>query len=91
MLIPDIENKIKRYKKIRMLYQASRDFSLLTYDTFLEDAKVTWHITAIEKVTVVFDVDWINDSIKLFKFLIPTQVKLFSNDEFDKAKAWISE
>jgi hypothetical protein len=91
VLIPAIMEKIKKYKKIRILYQAGRDFSHLTYDAYLGDAKVTWHITSIEKVAVVSDVHWINDSIKIFKFIIPTSVKLFSNDELDKAKAWVSE
>jgi hypothetical protein len=40
------------------------DFTHLTYNDYLEDAKVTWHINAIEKVAVVSDVDWINDTIK---------------------------
>ena len=63
----------------------------MTYDAYLEDAMVTWHITAIEKVAVVSDVDWINDTIKIFKLVIPIEVKLFSYKELGKAKAWISE
>ena len=31
VLIPEIMEKIEKYKKIRMLYQAGRDFSHLTY------------------------------------------------------------
>ena len=91
VLISAINDKLKKFKKIRILYQTSRDFSHLTYDVYLEDAKVTWHITSIEKVAVVSDVHWINDSIKIFRFIIPISVKLFSNDELDKAKAWVSE
>jgi hypothetical protein len=91
VLIPAITEKIKKHDKIRMLYQISRDFTGLTFDAMREDAKVSWHMTAFEKVAVVSDVHWINDSLKIFKFVIPIPVKLFSNDEFDKAKAWISE
>ena len=91
VLISAINEKLKKFKKIRILYQTSRDFSHLTYDAYLEDAKVTWHITSIEKVAVVSDVHWINDSIKIFRFIIPISVKLFSNDELDKAKVWVSE
>jgi SpoIIAA-like len=46
---------------------------------------------SFEKVAVVSDVHWINDSVKVFKFIIPIPVKVFSNSELDKAKAWISE
>jgi hypothetical protein len=63
----------------------------IPYDAYLEDTKVTWHITSIEKVAVVSDVHWINDSIKIFRFIIPISVKLFSNDELDKAKVWVGE
>jgi len=91
VLITAIDEKLKKFKKIRILYQTSRDFSHLTYGAYLEDAKVTWHITSIEKVAVVSDVHWINDSIKIFRFIIPTSVKLFSNDELDEARAWVSE
>ncbi len=44
-----------------------------------------------EKVAVVSDIHWMNDSVKLFRFLMPVPVKIFSNDELDKAKAWVSE
>jgi hypothetical protein len=53
VLIPAIKGKLKKYEKIRILYQTSRDFSHLTYDAHLEDAKVPWHITSIEKIAVV--------------------------------------
>jgi len=91
VLIPAIKDKLKKYKKIRMLFQGSRDFSHLTLDADLEDAKVTWHMFEFEKVTVVSDIHWMNDSVKLFRFLMPMPVKIFSNDELDKAKAWVSE
>ena len=91
VLIPAIKDKLKKYKKIRMLFQGSRDFSHLTLDAYLEDAKVTWHMFEFEKVTVVSDIHWMNDSVKLFRFLMPMPVKIFSNDELDKAKAWVSE
>ena len=39
LLIPAIKDKLKKYKKIRMLFQGSRDFSHLTLGADLEDAK----------------------------------------------------
>jgi hypothetical protein len=32
-----------------------------------------------------------NDSVKLFRFLMPMPVNIFSNDELDKARAWVNE
>ena len=45
----------------------------------------------LEKVAVVSDVHWINDSVNVFKFIIPVPVKVFSNNELEKAKAWVIE
>jgi len=91
VLIPAMKDKLQRHKKIGMLYQLNKDFMHYALDAYVEDAKVSWHTFSLEKVAVVSDVHWINDSVNVFKFIIPVQVKVFSNNEFDKAKAWISE
>ena len=91
VLIPTMKDKLQRHEKIRMLYQLRGDFAHYSLDAYLEDAKVSWHTLSFEKVAVVSDVHWINDSIKLFKVIIPVPVILFSNNELDKAKAWVSE
>jgi len=91
VLIPAMKDKLQKYKKIRILYQLNNDFVHYALDAYLEDAKVTWHTLSFEKVAVVSDVHWINDSVNLYKFIIPVQVKVFSNSELDKAKLWVSE
>lgn len=91
VLIPAMKDKLQRHKKIRMLYQLNKDFVHYALDAYLEDAKVTLHTLSLEKIAVVSDVHWINDSVNLFKFIMPAQVKVFSNNELDKAKAWIIE
>jgi hypothetical protein len=92
VLIPAIEDKIKKYGKIRMLYQLGQDFMGFTYEAMWEDAKVgIWHLTAFEKIAVVSDVDWIIDAVKIFKFVIPCPVKIYRNETLPEAKAWISE
>jgi SpoIIAA-like len=92
VLIPAIEDKIKKYGKIRMLYQLGQDFTGFTYEAMWDDAKVgIWHLTAFEKIAVVSDVDWIIDAVKVFKFIIPCPVKTYRNEALPKAKAWISE
>jgi hypothetical protein len=92
VLIPAIEEKIKKYGKIRMLYQLDQGFAGFTYEAMWEDAKVgIWHFTAFEKIAVVSDVDWITDAVKVFKFVIPFPVKIYKNEALREAKAWISE
>jgi hypothetical protein len=91
VLIPAMKDKLQKYKKIRILYQLNNDFVHYALDAYLEDAKVTWHTLSFEKVAVVSDVHWINDSVNLYKFIIPVPVKVFSNNELDKAKVWVIE
>ena len=91
VLIPAMKDKLQKYKKIRLLYQLNNDFVHYALDAYIEDAKVTWHTLSFEKVAVVSDVHWINDSVNLYKFIIPVPVKVFSNNELDKAKVWVIE
>jgi hypothetical protein len=91
VLIPSMKDKLQRHKKIRMIYQLNKDFVHYALDAYLEDAKVSLHTLSLEKVAVVSDVHWINDSVNVFKFIIPVQVKVFSNSELDKAKVWVIE
>jgi hypothetical protein len=91
VIIPAMKDKLQRHKKIRLLYQLNKDFVHYSLDAYLEDAKVSWHTLSFEKVAVVSDVRWINDSVNLYKFIIPVQVKVFSNSELEKAKEWLSK
>ena len=91
VLIPAIKDKLQKYKKVRILYQLNKDFTHYELGAYLEDAKVSWHTFSFEKVAVVSDVHWINDSVNVFKFIIPVQVKVFGNNELEKAKEWIGK
>jgi hypothetical protein len=52
---------------------------------------VSWHTLSFEKVAVVSHVHWINDSVNIFKFINLAQVKVFVNNELEKAKEWIGK
>jgi len=91
VLIPAMKDKLQRHKKIRILYQLNKDFVHYALDAYVEDAKVSWHTLSFEKVAVVSDVHWINDSVNIFKFIIPVPVKVFSNSELNKAKVCIGK
>ena len=92
VLIPAVEDLLKRHKKIRVLYQLGPDFSGFTTEAMWDDAKVgIRHITAFEKIAVVSDVDWIVAAVKIFAFVIPCPVKVFSNEEYFQARAWVTK
>jgi hypothetical protein len=91
VLIPAIRDKLKSYKKIRILYQLTKDFTHYELGAYLEDAKVTWHTFSFEKIAFVSDVHWMRDSLNIYKLFMPMAIKVFGNNELEKAKEWISE
>lgn len=91
VLVPTIEDKLARYDKIRLLYQIGPDFEGFTAEAMWDDAKVGMrHLTAFKKVAVVSDVEWINRAVRIFSFVIPSDVRIFGNDGFSEAKTWVT-
>ena len=91
VLIPAMKDKLQRHKKIRMLYQLNKDFAHYAIDAYLEDAKVSLHTLSFEKVAVISDVHWIDDSVNVFNVIILVQVKVFNNNDLDIANVWVIE
>ena len=42
-----------------------------------------------ERVAVVTDVDWVENGIKAFSWLMHGKIKVFDEDDVDKAKLWL--
>ena len=92
VLLPAVEEALKRYKKIRVLFRTGEDFSGYTAGAMWDDAKLgVQHLTAFEKIAVVSDVPWLVQATTLFRLLIPCPVKLFGGDRLSDAEAWIRE
>lgn len=90
ILIPVIEEKLKKHGKICFLYVLGPAFSGFTAEAMWDDAKIGMkHLASYEKVAVVSDVNWVVNAMKIFSFIIPCPVKTFGNDELSEAKAWI--
>ncbi|ABE51172.1 STAS/SEC14 domain-containing protein [Methanococcoides burtonii] len=92
ILVPVIEDKVKEYGKIRVLYQLGPDYEKFSRKAMLEDMELgVKNITSFDRIAVVSDVEWMNHAMELFKYMIPGQVKTYNNEELSEAKAWISE
>jgi hypothetical protein len=91
VLIPVFKEKLKKYGKLRLLYQINTGISHFAWSSYLEDSKVSWHIFSFEKVAIVSDIHWVDESVKLFAFMMPMPTKAFTGDRLDEAKAWVSE
>lgn len=92
VIIPAIEQAHDKHGKIRMLYQIESDMCDYTAGALWDDTKVGLkHFAHFEKIAVVTDNGLITASIKTFAFLMPGEVRIFSNTELEEAKTWIVE
>lgn len=92
VLIPAIEDKLKRNKKISILYHIGANFSGFELSAMLDDAKTGMtNLFAWYKCALVSDNHLINASVKFFGHIIPCEVRVFKNSELEEAKKWIIE
>jgi len=97
ILIPAVEEKLKKQEKVRLLYHLGDEFEKFEAGAMWDDAKVgLGHITDWEKIAIVTDVNWIQQAGKIFGFAIETMsvsgdVKVFHNSELEEAIKWIGE
>jgi hypothetical protein len=97
LLIPAVEDKLKEYKKVSLLYHLGDEYEGFEAGAMWDDAKVGLaHITDWEKIAIVTDVIWIKKAGRVFEFAVetmsqPGHVKVFKNSELDQAIAWIGE
>lgn len=91
VLIPAIEEKLKRHRKIRLLYHMGPDFAGFTPAALWDDARVgVQSVAAFEKIAVVSDVDWVIKAVKIFSFVIPSLVRTFGNGGLNEAISWVT-
>ena len=92
VLVPALEDKLRKIPKVRCLYVLGEGFDSYTSAAAWEDTKVGLkHLTRFERVAVVTDVDWIRNSVKVFGFAMPGEVRVYKYDELPNAREWISE
>jgi hypothetical protein len=87
VITPAVEEGLKSAPKLRMLVQFGPDFTGFEAGALVADAKVGLrHPISWEKVALVTDVDWMRRATNVFGFLMPGEVKVYSNAELDQAK-----
>ena len=93
VLIPAVEKALEGGHKVRLLYVLGDDVKGMGFSAGAawEDTKVgLGHYNRWEKVAVVSDKEWLRDSVDIFGYLIPGQVKAFTPAEEAEARTWVS-
>jgi hypothetical protein len=91
VLVPALEDKLRKIHKVRFLYVLGKGFDGYTGAAAWEDAKVGLkHLTQFERIAVVTDVDWIRNSVKVFGFAMPAEVRVYKYSDLKEARLWVS-
>jgi|FLOH01.1.fsa_nt_gi hypothetical protein len=92
VLMPMIKEKVTKHKKVRVLYHVDDGFNSYDFKAMIDDAHIGFEYwSSYEKIALVSDIGWITNGVKAFSFLMPGEIKLFSQSELEKAKKWIEK
>jgi len=91
VLIPAVDQALAAHDKIRLLYVLGGEFDGLTAGAMWDDTRLGFsHITGWEKIAVVTDKDWVRHSVEIFGYLMPGEVRAFSDAEESAARTWVA-
>lgn len=87
---PLLEMARREGRRVRFVYQLGLDFEGFTPSAAWEDAKVGLrNMRLFDACAVVTDLAWIQDATKLAAFMMPCPVRVFGNQERNKAIEWL--
>lgn len=90
VLIPTVERALQQHEKIRLYYEIGPDFEGIDPSAVWADVKVGMgHLGRWERIAVVTDVAWIENTMKVFSFVIPADMRIFPVSDAASARDWI--
>lgn len=91
VLQPILDDAVSRGSRIRLLYHFGPDFDGFTAGGAWEDARLGLrYLRLFERCAIVSDVGWIREASRLVGAMMPCPVKVFGNDEWPAALAWLT-
>jgi hypothetical protein len=91
VLIPAVNDVLKRHGKIRLYYEFGAQYSGFDAGAAWQDFKVgVEHWKNWERVAVVTDVAWIRQATLAFGFLLPGRMRVFTLAEKAEAREWVA-
>lgn len=92
VLIPAIDDLVKRTGKINYLLLLETDVSNFTLGAWIDDAKIGLkHFTQWNKIAVVTDQKAVEKFSDIFGYIVPGDSKGFKLAELEEAKKWVSQ
>jgi hypothetical protein len=87
---PQLEAARREGRRLRFVYHLGPEFRGFTPLAAWEDFRIgVRYLRLFERCAVVTDLDWVRVATRAARPLMPCPVKVFSNDRFDDAVAWL--
>ncbi len=92
ILIPALEAALAANDKIRILYHFGPEYTGFMPAAAWDDTRIGLkHLTHYERVAIVSDDEAMQRMSRAFGFMMPGEVRLYSNAELSDALAWVGE
>lgn len=89
VMVPVLEEALAR-GGVRLLYVLDGHTTFRPGALFADAKLALKHFKGWERLAVVSDADWLENSIKAFGWMMPGDVQVFDDDEIDKAVSWLT-
>jgi hypothetical protein len=88
---PLLEEARGHGRRLRFLYHFGPQFEGITPGAAWEDARLGLHyLRLFERCAIVSDVGWIRESSRLVGLLMPCQVRVFGDGQWQEALVWLA-
>jgi SpoIIAA-like len=87
VLRPAMEASLRRHSKIRLYYEIGSRFPGAGWGDL--DIAID-HLPQWERVAVVTDTGWVRQTVNAIRFLIASEVRVFTTLEAQEGRAWIA-
>ena len=87
VLKPLLENLLKRHDKVRLYYEIGCRFPGAAWEELRigMDTMPQW-----ERVAVITDVGWVSHTVNALRFLMASEVRVFTSFQAPEGRAWIT-
>jgi hypothetical protein len=86
ILKPAMERSLKRHGKIRLYYEVGSRFPGAGWGDL--DLAID-HLPQWERIAIVSDTGWVRHTVNALRFLIASEVRVFTMLEAEEGRAWI--
>jgi SpoIIAA-like len=91
VLEPAVAKALQENDKLRLLYVLGEKFKGYSAGAAWHDTKLgISHWDSWERIAVVTDRAMVRDGVKAFAWMVPGEVRVFSTEESDDARAWVA-